>query len=186
MFFKNVFLFQKTLKSITRTKTLAVLLVWPGGNFFLFKIGWWWSGGEFTWIAGCERCCLSEITVPWILARRLIEQVHGISSMWCNGVWFKTSATRLNWGAVDALAASIVKICLQLSIRNTSLGHTPDRTSCWVWWWIHWSFRGWWGLGGKHKESMSFTKCMILHQNDINNGRKKNAFGIQGFRIQHS
>ena len=108
-----------------------------------------------TWISVSKSGGLLEIAVPRIPASSLIEEIHCIGSMCCHSIWVKTCSTSLNWTTINTLATGIVKIWLQLSIRNTRFGHTP--TSCRLWYWCNWGY----GSCGTHR-GRSCRSCRSL------------------------
>jgi hypothetical protein len=98
---------------------------------------------EHTGVVGWECSRLWEITVPWIPAGSLVEEIHGISSMRCYRVRFKASPAWLDWTTVDSgLSTSIIQVRLQLGIWNSCLWHTPCSSFLRLWW--RRSHRSWW------------------------------------------
>lgn len=114
---------------------------------------------KLTRIVGRDCGRLREIAVWWILGRTLVKKIHGISSMWCHRVWFKTRSTWLDWTTINPLlSTSVIQICLQLRIRYASLWKTPSGFLR-IWRWSHWSFWCRWSLKTTQMMSSGSVAC---------------------------
>lgn len=89
-----------------------------------------------TGIRRCKNTRAREVTVEIMTTFSLIESIHDKGGVRPHSVGIEASATRLNRATVHSLAAHVVYVGLQCSIRHPWLWHAPLLPvlgRCWSW-----------------------------------------------------